>query len=45
MIAWRRAFATAWTRLSASSFWIARLVSDFTVSALSPIRRATSSVW
>ena len=45
MSAWRSAIATACTRVSASSFWIARLVSDLTVSALSPMRRATSSVW
>ena len=45
MIACRSAIATACTRVSASSFWIARLVSDFTVSALRPMRRATSSVW
>ena len=45
MIAWRSAIATACTRVSASSLRIARLVSDLTVSVLSPIRRATSSVW
>ena len=44
MRAWRSAIATACTRPSASSLVIARLVSDFTVSADSPIRRATSSV-
>src|SRR4051795_8780752 len=45
MIAWRRAIATACVRVSAWSFEITRLVSDLTVSTLSPIRRATSSVW
>jgi len=45
MIAWRSAIATACTRVSASSLRIARFVSDFTVSVLSPMRRATSSVW
>ena len=45
MMACRSAIATACTRVSASSFMIARLVSDFTVSAESPMRRATSSVW
>ena len=41
MWAWRSAIATACTRVSASSFWIARLVSDLTVSTLSPMRVAT----
>ena len=45
MRAWRRAIATACTRVSASSFWMARLVSDFTVSALRPMRVATCWVW
>ena len=40
----RSAMATACTRPSASSLVIARLVSDFTVSADRPIRPATSSV-
>src|SRR4051794_18813141 len=44
IMALRNAMATAWTRLSASSLLMARLVSDFTVSALRPMRRATSSV-
>ena len=44
MRALRSAMATAWTRVSASSLWMARLVSDLTVSVLSPIRAATFSV-
>jgi hypothetical protein len=44
MIAWRRAMATACTRVSASSLRMARFVSDLTVSVLSPMRPATSSV-